>query len=372
MPTYTKRCSQNTQKLSQVAGSSLYFSRFLSFTRNFLFLLPLASLFLLASCGGGAGAAAGAADGDAGSAADNLSIASKFVAENDGSIDFRVSLPAAENSVTSFYYRTKDDSAVAGSDYRATSASASIALGDIDTTISVVIINDDDIEDEESFFVEILRSSTADTVIATATVTIKIDDFPILSITGASASEDAESLEFIVSLSEPFPGNIVSFDYETIAGSATEGDDYTGVANKTATIPAGDTQISVPISIVNDSIDEGTEVFELVISNPDNATISQASSALGTIKGEIASLFIADVSTLESAGVLKFIVTLDRLVNQTVYFDYETTPVSASFLDYTSALGRASIPAGDTTAEIPIAIVDDQLVEDNESFFCRN
>ena len=369
MPTYTKRCSQNTQKLSQVAGSSLYFSRFLSFTRNFLFLLPLASLFLLASCGGGAGAAAGAADGDAGSAADNLSIANSSAKEDDGSINFTVSLPAAENSATSFYYRTKDDSAVAGSDYRATSASASIALGEIAATISVVIINDDDIEDEESFFVEILRSSTADTVIATATATIKIDDLPSLSIAGVSASEDAESLEFIVSLSAPFPGNIVSFDYETIAGSATEGDDYTGVAsNTTATIPAGDTQISVPISIVNDSIDEGTEVFELVISNPDNATIIQA-SARGIIKGEIASLFIADVSTLESVGVLKFIVTLDRLANQTVYFDYETTPVSASFLDYTSALGRASIPAGDTTAEIPIAIVDDQLVEDNESFF---
>ena len=377
MPIYTKRCSQNTQKLSQVGGSSLYFSRFLSFTRYFLFLLPLASLFLLASCGGGGGAAgAGAADGDAGSAgsaADNLSIANSSVAENDRSINFTVSLPAAENSVTSFYYRTKDDSAVAGSDYRATSASASIASGATTTKISVVIINDDDIEDEESFFVEILRSSTADTVIATATATIKIDDLPSLSIAGASASEDAESLEFIVSLSAPFPGHIVSFDYQTIAGSATEGDDYTGVASNTAsntaTIPAGDTQISVPISIVNDSIDEGTEVFELVISNPVNATISQASSALGTIKGEIASLFIADVSTLESAGVLKFIVTLDRLVNQTVYFDYETTPVSASFLDYTSAFGRASIPAGDTTAEIPIAIVDDQLVEDNESFF---
>ena len=373
MKFYTKRCSQNTQKLSQVAGSLLDFSRFLSFTRNFLFLLPLVSLFLFASCSGGAGAAGAA--GDSGSAADNLSIANSSVDEDAGSINFIVSLPAVADSATSFYYRTKDGNAkddnknaIAGSDYRATSASASIASGDIDTTISVVIINDDDIEDEESFFVEILRSSTADIVIATATATIKIDDFPILSITGASASEDAESLEFIASLSAPFPGNIVSFDYETIAGSATEGDDYTGVATKTATIPAGSTQISIPISIVNDSIDEGTEVFKLVISKPVNATISEA-SALGIIKGEIASLFIADVSTLESAGVLKFIVTLDRLVNQTVYFDYETTPSSASFLDYTSALGRASIPAGDTTAEIPIAIIDDQLVEDNESFF---
>ena len=371
MKFYTKRCSQNTQKITQQKqeGSLLDFRMFLSFTRSVLFLLPLASLFLLASCGGGGGGGGGSgtAGDSGGSAADNLSIANNSVAEDDRSINFIVSLPAVADSATSFYYRTKDDSAVAGSDYRATSASASIASGDIATTISVDIINDDDIEDEESFFVEILRSSTADTVIATATATIKIDDLPSLSITGASASEDAGSLEFIASLSAPFPGNDVSFSYETVADSASPSSDYTSVSS-TTTIPAGDTQISIPISIVNDITDEGTEVFELVISNPVNATISQA-SALGIIKGEIASLFIADVSTLESAGVLKFIVTLDRLVNQTVYFDYETTPSSASFLDYTSALGRASIPAGDTTAEIPIAIIDDQLVEDNESFF---
>ena len=373
MKFYTKCCSQNTQKLSQVGGSSLHLSRFLSFTRHFLFLLPLASLFLLASCGDSSSSSSPTAGIDSGA---NLAIADSSVDESDGSIDFIVSLPAVADSATSFYYRTKDGNAkdnnknaIAGSDYRAVAKSASIASGDIDTTISVVIIDDDEIEDEESFFVEILSSSTADTVIARATATIKIDDFPILSIADVSASEDAESLEFIARLSAPFPGNDVSFSYQTVAGSATQGDDYTGVATKTATIPAGSTQISIPISIVNDSIDEGTEVFELVISNPVNATISQA-SALGIIKGEIASLFIADVSTLESAGVLKFIVTLDRLANQTVYFEYQTLTSSArGDFDYTRNSGRASILAGDTTTEIPISIIDDQLVEDDESFF---
>ena len=364
MKLYTKCCSQNAQKLSQVGGSSLHLSRFLSFTRHFLFLLPLASLFLLASCGGGGGS-----NPPASALQSNLSIADATALESAGAIEFTVSLNATSDSATSFYYRTKDDSAVAGSDYRAVAKSASIASGDIDTTISVVIIDDDEIEDEEIFFVEILRSSTADTVIARATATIKIDDLPSLSITGAVASEDAESLEFIASLSAPFPGNDVSFSYQTIADSATQGDDYTGVATKTATIPAGSTQISIPISIVKDDTDEGTEVFELVISKPVNATISQA-SALGIIKGEIASLFIADDSIPESTGVFKFIVILTRAVNQTVYFEYQTILSSASApSDYTRASGRASIPAGDTTAEISISIIDDQLVEDDESFF---
>ena len=364
MKFYTKCCSHNTQKIIQARSILLDFRIFLSFTRSVLFLLPLASLFLLASCGGGSGGSRGAP----GSAA-NLAIADSSAFEYAGSINFRVTLRAAADSTTSFYYRTKDDSAVAGSDYRAIAKSASIASGDIATTISVAIINDDDIEDEESFFVEILSSSSADTVIARATATIKIDDLPSLSIIGAVASEDARELEFIARLSAPFPGNIVSFDYETIAGSATQGDDYTGVASKTATIIADSTQISIPISIVNDGIDEGAEVFELKISNPVNATISQA-SALGIIKGEIASLFIADDSIPENTGVLKFIVILTRAVKQTVYFEYQTLTSSArEDFDYTRASGRASIPAGDTTAEISISIIDDQLVEDDESFF---
>ena len=373
MKFYTKRCSQNTlQKLPQVGGSSLYFSRFLSFTRNFLFLLPLVSLFLFASCGGGGGGGGGSgtAGDSGGSAADNLSIANSSVAEDDRSINFIVSLPAVADSATSFYYRTKEDSAKAGSDYSTTNASASIALGDIATTISVVIINDDEIEDEESFFVEILRSSTADTVIATAIATIKIDDLPSLSITGASASEDARSLEFIARLSAPFPGNDVSFSYETVAGSATEGDDYTGVATNTATIIASSTQISIPISIVKDSKDEGTEVFELVISNPVNATISQA-SALGTIKGEIASLFIADATALESERQMKFIVSLSEVFSRAaVSFNYKTIAGSASDgIDYTGVATRSvTIPTGDTAAEIFIDLSDDSLVEDDETF----
>ena len=363
MKFYTKCCSHNTQKITQARSILLHFSRFLSFTRNFLFLLSLASLFLFASCSGGGGGSGGS-----GSAA-NLSIADSSAFEYARSINFRVTLRAAADSTTSFYYRTINDSAVAGSDYRAIAKSVSIASGDIATTISVAIIDDDDIEDEESFFVEILSSSSADTVIARATATIKIDDLPSLSIIGTSASEDAGRLQFIALLSAPFPGNDVSFSYQTIAGSASPNSDYTSTS-KTATIPAGSTQISIPISIVKDSIDEGTEFFELVISEPPvNANINQA-SALGIIKGEIASLFIADDSILESTGVLKFIVILTRVVNQTVYFEYQTLTSSArEDFDYTRNSGRASILAGDTTTEISISIINDQLVEDDEEFF---
>ncbi len=99
MKFYTKRCSQNTQKLSQVAGSLLDFRMFLSFTRSVLFLLPLASLFLLASCGGGGGGG--------GSATNTLSIANSSANEGDASIYFRVTLRPASDSTVSFEYKTQ-------------------------------------------------------------------------------------------------------------------------------------------------------------------------------------------------------------------------------------------------------------------------
>ena len=101
MKFYTKRCSQNTQKLPQQKqeGSLLDFRMFLSFTRSVLFLLPLASLFLLASCGGGGGGG--------GSATNTLSIANSSANEGDASIYFRVTLRPAADSTVSFEYKTQ-------------------------------------------------------------------------------------------------------------------------------------------------------------------------------------------------------------------------------------------------------------------------
>ena len=336
------------------------YARLLSATKHYILLLPLTSLFLLAACSGGG------SNPSAKTSQSNLSIEDSSAFEGAGAIEFIVSLNTTSKSVTSFDYRTIPSSASASSDYTSvTKKTASIAAGKSTTIINIAIRDDKEVEDAESFIVEILQPSS-NTVLDKARGTIEIDDLPSLAITGSSASEDAGSIKFTASLSEDFPGNIVSFEYATRPISASATIDYTSVSS-TASIQAGNTTAEIFVDIINDASIEGDEVFELKISNPVNTTISKG-LALGVIKGELPSLFIADATALESDSNIKFVVSLSRAISEPLSFSYRTRPISASAnLDYMSSTSTASINEGDTTAEISIRIINDTLIESDET-----
>ena len=78
-----------------------------------------------------------------------------------------------------------------------------------------------------------------------------------------------ESLDFTVSLSRAALDG-VSVDYETADGTATAGEDYTAVSG-TLVFPPGETERTVPVTILDDAIDEGRETFFLRLSNPQGA-----------------------------------------------------------------------------------------------------
>jgi Tol biopolymer transport system component len=84
------------------------------------------------------------------------------------------------------------------------------------------------------------------------------------------------------------------------------------------------------------------------------------------------SLSVADASASEGEGegastVLKFIVTLSSPSTQAVQVDYRTVDGSAKAgLDYTSAQGTLTIPAGAQQAQIEVVVLADTLVEESE------
>ena len=342
------------------------YSRILNFTKHYIFLLLIASSFLLASCGGGENKLL------VNSSQSNLSIADSSAFEDAGVIEFIVSLNATSDSTTSFYYRTQDGSATTLDYISVAKTTASIAAGDSATTIRVAIIDDKKVEEVENFVVEILDFSSH-SLLDTATATIEINDLPNLSITNATAFEDAGQIEFIVSLNALFPGNkTVSFNYLTISDSAIAGTDYTSKAGS-ATIDGGKTTTSILIDISDDTLVEDDEIFYLEISSPQpNIPISKT-RATGTIKiDELPSLSITDATAFEDAGSIKFRVSLSELFpGNLVTFNYETISGSAEAIkDYTSIVaGSATIDIGELTTSILIDISNDTLVEDDEIFY---
>ena len=93
------------------------------------------------------------------------------------------------------------------------------------------------------------------------------------------ASEDDEALEFLVILSAE-SSEAVTVDYATASGTAKAGDDYEATIG-TLTFPAGTTELTIRVPIIDDNVVEEEETFTVVLRNS-NATIGDG-EATGVI-----------------------------------------------------------------------------------------
>ena len=120
---------------------------------------------------------------------------------------------------------------------------------------------------------------------APETVTIAVTDngletnAPRLSVQPTSAHEaPGATLDFEVTLT-PASSNIVTVDYATRDGTATVADaDYVATSG-TLTFAAGETTHIVPVEVLPDAHDEGTETVWLVLSNPQGAQIERGENS---------------------------------------------------------------------------------------------
>ena len=107
---------------------------------------------------------------------------------------------------------------------------------------------------------------------------------PGLAVAGAEVREGpGAALEFAVTLSRASASD-VTVDYATADETATAGADYTATSG-TLTFLAGETAKTVPVPVIDDVIDEGSETLTLTLANPSggNAWIADA-TATGTIR----------------------------------------------------------------------------------------
>ncbi len=117
-----------------------------------------------------------------------LSVADITVAENDGTAHFTVQLNASSDDAVAFSYRTVDGSALAGEDYQAVTASASLPAGSLSLGLSVGLLDDELVEAEETFSLQIYAAVGADLGDDLAEATVQDDDGPTLFVEGAAAA----------------------------------------------------------------------------------------------------------------------------------------------------------------------------------------
>ncbi len=178
-------------------------------------------------------------------------------------------------------WQASGKTAAEGDDFAADqSGTITLTSAGASQTISITLLDDDEVEGSEKLTIGIAADSDGDVVLKRkqAEVTIVDDDEPPkVEISDAQADEAGGSVAVAVQLSAPAPSG-ASVRWRTVAGSAGTSD-FTS-AEGTITFAKGDTGAQIFISIVDDANSEPDETFSIELYSPTNVEIDGATAVV--------------------------------------------------------------------------------------------
>ena len=226
---------------------------------------------------------------------------------------------------------------------------------------------DDELSETAETFQLVLHSPQGDPTIedSTGEATILDDDAePTLSVNPAEADEGSP-LVFTATLNSP-SGRQITADYRTNSLTATGGVDYASAAGSVV-FGVGALSQDITVTTLPDRLIEDDETFELALSNPVGATLSN--NGTGTIiDATRPGIRVADAET-DEGGNLEFTVTLNRQSSETTYVDYATSDGTATVADadYTENSATLTFLPGVTQRTVRVATLRDSLNEPDET-----
>ncbi len=200
-------------------------------------------------------------------------------------------------------------------------------------------------------------------------------NYPTVSINpGSTSVNEGSSTNLTVSLSAPYTA-AVTVQY-SFAGNASPTDYTPSTTPATVTIPAGQTSVLIPISIVDDTAQEGVETIIVTLDTvtTSNATINNSGGSGQSVitipandTNPTVSISPATVSVIEG-GSATLTATLSGAATSNVTVQY-TLGGSATADDYTPTTTPSSITIlmGQTSASWVINVTDDNIHEPNET-----
>jgi len=205
------------------------------------------------------------------------------------------------------------------------------------------------------------------------TVTVEFEAIPVVAFVSAdsSGSETVVAVNLTVSLSVT-SSETVMVNYST-GGTATSGVDYTLVSGP-LTFSPGETEKHIPLTVVDDVLDEPDETVVVTLSSPTNAVLGSPVSHTYTIidnDPEPTVEFAAKGSSGEegaegTSSQVLVTVSLSAASGKTVTVDYATNG-TATGEDYTIEAGPLTFSPSETTMNIPMTILGDSSGEADET-----
>lgn len=294
------------------------------------------------------------------------------VSERGNNVTIGVALSAPLAQTASVAYTSRDGSATAGLDYTGASGVLVFAPSQTSQTISIPILNDN-LADEFNETVTLQLSNPTNIALGLATTTLAIvDDDPLIQFERATyragEGDGAMAITVVLNAVSVSP---VRVNYRSGNGSATAGSDYSAVSG-TLTIPSGLTANSFNLPIIDDAAIEADETIQLSLSNPANGTLGLAASTLTLEDNDLTVQFSSATYTiLENGGTAAISVTLNGPSTRVVTVLYSTEDGTATAADYFTSAGVLTIPAGASGSSFTIPVIDEPLMEADETVILR-
>ena len=351
-----------------------------------------------------------------------VSVADVIARENDGTLEFTVSLDRANNEeVSSVDWATREDgtteAATSGTDFTAASGTLNFAIGETEKTVTVTLLDDVMDESHETFNIVLSNPSslTLGTSIATGTI-LDDEQASIVLFTTPHRDRVEEGDNLVLKIKRLFPldpGQTVNSDdpcygSNNISGCFTddpdpaqanvsldvnvrvtqEGNVISGPAPTTVTFQPGSIYTYLTIPTDDDAIVEPDGEIKVEILNGPGYSplfLSQAQHADDTLPTVLRTVYdndltfsVADAAASEAAGTLDFTVSLNAPAPEEVSVDVATLDgdatshgnVTATSLgqDFTAGTQTLTFLNGEQTKTFSVALLDDSIQEGAETF----
>ncbi len=299
----------------------------------------------------------------------------RTVLENAGSVTFSAELDAAAAVTVYVPFTISGTATGGGKDYVAGGDSITIPAGDTSASMTFNITNDTVYETDETIIITMQAPTNAEMGSPSVhTITVEDDD----PEPGARVfwegpfqyvDEDAGVVKItaVLDAAVMVPVNVPF----TVSGTASgEGVDH-DLADGVITIPAEELNASRIFSVNDDDIGEGTETVVVSMGDPENAMPGSVTEHTVYIRDNdkkpgVSWAASAQVAA-EDAGAVTLTLTLTEPSSQDVLAPFSVSGTATGGKDHDLAAGEATIPAGDTTAEISFNIIDDDVAEGDET-----
>ncbi|CAM2068373.1 PKD domain-containing protein [Sulfidibacter corallicola] len=316
-----------------------------------------------------------------GAALVRLDNAAQTVGEGDGLLQVPVNRTGVEWGIVTVDFDTTNNSATGGLDFDAVSETLIFDSGDETQNVPIAIIDDILVEGPETFNVELSNITgngllgLSDGIVAITDNDEDVAEPGVITLDAATYRLSEGDGQLVVNvLRGDDSETTASVRIRTVGASATAGADFQPLDMVLQFEPGQTGAVPIAIDIIDDGVDELTEGFDIVLSDPVGAVLGDFPSAtVGITDNDFSTVSwtTAAQQVEEGSGGAVTRVTLQAALGagaeRVLRASYSVGGSATVGTDHNLESGSLIFPAGVRVAEVTVNIAADRIEEPDET-----